>query len=88
MLLEMEHDVGLQALSQSEMDVLLAAHAVTETPGIAVSSDQIRRHDLASDIAQATYHRALRSLLAHGLLERAKGHKARFYVVRSDLIGN
>ncbi|WP_413717586.1 hypothetical protein [Silicimonas sp. MF1-12-2] len=87
MLRDMERDVGLQELTQSEMDVLLAAHAVTGDPGEAISSDQIRRHDLVSDIAQATFHRALRSLLSLGLLERADGHKARFYVVRGDLVG-
>lgn len=87
MLRDMERDVGLQELTQSEMDVLLAAHATSGVPGDAISSDQIRRHDLASDIAQATFHRALRSLLSQGLLEKADGHKARFYVVRSDLFG-
>ena len=88
MLREMERDVGLQELSTTEMDVFLAAHDVTNRPGEAVTSDQIRQHDLTSNLAQATYHRALRSLVRLGLLRKADGYKAGFYVVRGDLAGN
>jgi len=87
MLREMEHDVGLQDLTAMEMDVFLAAHAAhaaTGKAGTAVTSDQIRGHELASNLAQATYHRALRSLVALGLLEKAQGYKTRRYVVRTD----
>ncbi len=86
MLRKMEEDVGLDELTPAEMDVFLAAHAVTGKLGEAITSDQIRRHDLASGLAQATYHRALRSLVGLGLLEKAKGYKSRHYVVRADLI--
>lgn len=85
MLRDMERNVGLDALSPAEMDVLLAAHAVTAGLGEAVTSDQIRRHELASDIAQATYHRALRSLLKMGLIAKAEGYKSGRYVVQADL---
>lgn len=85
MLREMEHDVGLQDLTAMEMEVFLAAHAATGKAGTAITSDQIRGHELASNLAQATYHRALRSLLAMGLLEKAQGYKTRRYVVRADL---
>jgi hypothetical protein len=87
LLREMERDVGLQELSATEMDVFLAANAVAGDQGDAVTSDQIRNHDLASSLAQATYHRALKSLVNLGLLEKAKGYKSRVYVVRSDMIG-
>lgn len=87
-LLTMERDVGLQELSETELDVFLAAHAVTVKPGLAVSSERIRGHELVSGLAQATYHRALRSLLELGLLEKADGYKSRQYVVRSDLVGS
>lgn len=86
MLREMEADVGLDALTAAEMDVLLAAHSVTGELGEVVTSEQIRQHDLASGLAQATYHRALRSLVGLGLLEKARGYKARHYVVRADLV--
>lgn len=85
MLREMEQAVGLQELTAIEMDVFLAAHAVGGEPGAVVTSDQIRRHQLTSSLAQATYHRALRSLIAMGLLEKAEGYKTRHYVVRHDL---
>lgn len=86
MLREMEHDVGLQDLTPMEKDVFLAAHAATGKAGTAVTSDQIRGHELAANLAQATYHRALKSLLAMGLLEKAQGYKTRHYVVRTDFV--
>ena len=85
MLREMEHEVGLHTLTVVEMDVFLAAHALSGAHGEVVTSDDIRRHDLTSGIAQATYHRALRSLLSLGFLEKAEGYKSRHYLVRSDL---
>jgi len=85
MLREMEHEVGLHALTAVEMDVFLAAHALSGKGPEAVTSDEIRKHDLTAGIAQATYHRALRSLLSLGLLEKAEGYKSRHYLVRSDL---
>lgn len=86
MLRRMEEDIGLETLTPAELDVFLAAHAITEKLGQVVTSDQIRRHHLASGIAQATYHRALRSLVGSGLLEKAEGYKSRHYLVRTDLV--
>ena len=85
MLREMEHEVGLHTLTVVGMDVFLAAHALSGAHGEVVTSDDIRRHDLTSGIAQATYHRALRSLLSLGFLEKAEGYKSTHYLVRSDL---
>jgi len=84
MLYQMERDIGLDHLSRVERDVFLAAHALTSAPGAPVQSEQIRSHRLVQGIAQATYHRALKSLLEVGLLERAGGSRAKHYVVRSD----
>lgn len=86
MLREMEEDVGLSELTPAEMDVFLAAHAVTGKLGEVITSDKIRGHHLASGLAQATFHRALRSLVGSGLLEKAEGYRSRHYVVRADLI--
>ena len=88
MLRDMERDIGLERLTATELDVFLAAHAVTSEEGETVSSEQIRLHELVSELAQATYYRALRSLLKLGLLEKAEGYKARQYVVRSDRLGS
>ncbi|OSQ42801.1 hypothetical protein MGEO_20290 [Marivita geojedonensis] len=84
MLRTMEQDVGIEDLSCAELDVLLAAFAVTKMPGDAVTSDRIRHHDLAADIPQATYHRVLKSLLKRGLIDKAPGYKAGRYVVRGE----
>lgn len=84
MLFQMERDIGLDRLSPVERDVFLAAHALTAKPGDPVQSDQIRSHRLVQGIAQATYHRTLKSLLEMGFLERAGGTRAKHYVVCFD----
>lgn len=86
MLRQMERDVGLDDLSPAEKDVFQAAHRLTLAPGQLVQSDQIRSHQLVQGIAQATFHRALRSLLDLGFLERPEGARAKHYVVRTDLL--
>jgi hypothetical protein len=88
MLREMENDVGLDALTPVEMDVFLAAHALSGSRGAVITSDEIRKHHLTARIAQASYHRALRSLLSIGLLKKADGHKSKHYLVCSDLAGS
>ncbi|MEX0301510.1 MAG: hypothetical protein AB3N24_03720 [Leisingera sp.] len=84
MLFQMERDIGLDRLSPVERDVFLAAHSLTSDPGAPVKSDQIRSHRLVQGIAQATYHRTLKSLLDMGFLERAGGSRAKHYVVCFD----
>ena len=86
MLRELERDVGLDELSRTERDVLLAAHSLCDAPGDVISSEQIRGHQLLQPVAQATLYRAIRRLLGLGLLERASDTKARSYIVRSDLV--
>jgi len=85
LLLQMECDIGLEDLSRTERDVLLAAHAVARQNGGKITSDQIRSHDLARKLAQASYHRALKTLIEAGFLDKADGYKARHYVVRGDI---
>lgn len=87
MLLQLERDIGLDSLSRTERDVLLAAHSLCAQPGEIVSSDQIRNHALVANVAQATFYRAVKALLGAGLLEHAGQSKARAYVVRPDLVG-
>jgi hypothetical protein len=84
MLREMEHEVGLDALTPVEMDVFLAAYAISGSRGDVVTSGEIRMHNLTVGIAQASYHRALRSLLSIGLLKKADGHKSKHYLVCRD----
>jgi hypothetical protein len=56
MLREMEHEVGLDALTPVEMDVFLAAHALSGSREGVVTSDGIRKHDLTAGIAQRRPH--------------------------------
>lgn len=86
LLRDMERDVGLDKLSPSERDVFLAARSLTDQPGEVIGSDAIRSHKFVRSIAQATYHRALRTLVGRGMLARAEGTKAKSYVVASDII--
>ena len=79
---QMEREVGLDQLTPTDRDVYLAATNLTQDAGDVVASDAIRNHDLVISVAQATYHRSLRSLLSLGLLERAEGSRAKSYVVR------
>lgn len=88
MLREMEKDMGLRNLSGPEMDVLLAAHDVTQKSGDVVTSEQIRQHELVAEIAQATYHRALKSLQSMGFLVKANGSRAGRYVLQVTELDN
>jgi hypothetical protein len=81
LLYQMETDIGLIGLTAAERDVLLAAHAVSSEEGGVATSDGIRSHILASELPQASYHRALRHLLSAGLLQKAPGTKAGRYVI-------
>ncbi|WP_425050497.1 hypothetical protein [Psychromarinibacter sp. S121] len=87
MLLQLETDMGLSTLSRIERDVLLAAHSLSPAPGHVVSSTELRDHQLVQPVPQATFYRAVRTLLGLGLLERAADTRARAYVVRSDRVG-
>lgn len=85
---EMEKDVGFDELSTTERNILLVAYSFSSKREDIVKSSQIRNHDLVRLVPQATYHRALRSLLRHGFLERASNSKAKSYIVRTDLMSN
>ena len=81
MLVVLERELGLSDLSSSERDVLLAAHSLTDTRGQIVCSTDIRNHDLVRDLPPATYHRALRSLQERGLIRKARGARAKLYIL-------
>lgn len=83
LLLEMETALGLLHLSPNERDVLYAINEVSAGATRTVRSDAIRAHPLAAAIPQATYHRALKSLVLRGLVQHAPDTKAGSYVVPS-----
>ena len=80
----MERDLGLIALSHNEKDVLYAVQSVLAVSDGVAKSDEIRSHDLVRDMSQPTFHRALKSLLARGLLQHAPDTKAGSYVIKEQ----
>lgn len=81
LLFEMETTLGLVELSQNERDVLYAIREVVSGSTRAARSDAIRNHPLAAAIPQATYHRALKSLVQRGLVGHAPDTRAGQYVI-------
>ena len=81
LLFEMETTLGLVDLSQNERDVLYAINEVSGGAARAARSEAIRNHPLAAAIPQATYHRALKSLVQRGLVGHAPDTRAGQYVI-------
>lgn len=81
LLFEMETALGLVDLSQNERDVLYAIKEVANGPSRTARSEAIRNHPLAAAIPQATYHRALKSLVQRGLIGHAPDTRAGQYVI-------
>ena len=77
----METALGLVSLSPNERDVLYAINEVSAGSPRTARSEAIRLHPLAAGIPQATYHRALKSLVQRGLVAHAPDTKAGLYVV-------
>ncbi len=81
LLLEVETALGLVDLSANERDILYAINEVSVGSPRTARSESIRTHPLAAAIPQASYHRALKSLVHRGLVEHAPDTKAGLYVV-------
>lgn len=81
LLFEMETALGLVDLSPNERDVLYAINEVSTGSPKTARSEAIRNHPLAAAIPQATYHRALKSLVQRGLILHAPETRAGHYVV-------
>jgi predicted transcriptional regulator len=78
---EMEVELGLTDLPAIEKDVLYAIVETLEEVPSAARSETVRMNPLAAAIPQASYHRALRNLLAKGLIKRAPDTKAGRYIL-------
>jgi DNA-binding IclR family transcriptional regulator len=84
LLFEMESTLGLVDLSPNERDVLYAINEVCTGTPKAARSDAIRNHPLAASIPQATYHRALKSLVQRGMISHAPDTRAGHYVLSTE----
>lgn len=81
MLFQMEQDLGLGELSQNEKDILYAFRLVLGQAPLdtVIRADEVRKHPTVAGIKHATYHRALKSLLARGFIEHAPDRKTGAY---------
>lgn len=78
----MEEALGLRDLSVNERDVYYAIYEASTGSPRSARSEAIRAHPLAAQIPQATYHRALKSLVDLGLVAHAPDTKAGQYVIK------
>jgi len=83
LLFEMEGALGLRDLSVNERDVYYAIYEASSGTPRSARSEAIRAHPLAAQIPQATYHRALKSLVDLGLVSHAPDTKAGQYVINA-----
>lgn len=85
MLLRLEGELGLGDLSRFARELLYAMRDLAGL-GQLVKSADLRSHNLTVRMAQPTFHRALRELIAHGYLRHAKDTRARYYVVTTPAL--
>ena len=78
---EMEAELGLTDLPPIERDVLYAIVETLEGVLPVARSEIVRTNPLAAAIPQASYHRALRHLLARGLIAHAPDTRAGQYIL-------
>ena len=76
----MEASMGLQELSTAECDIYCAAGEISEEK-LAVTTDALMKHGLVEGISRPTFFRALKSLVARGLLVHDKGRMRGHYAV-------
>ena len=84
LLLGMEHELGIDDLSQNEKDVLYAVQIASSAGSGVARSDDIRNHILLRTMTQPTFHRSLKSLVKKGMVGHAPNTKAGSYVLVSD----
>ena len=77
----MERDLGLDDLSSTELDIFLAAQSLGGKCDDVITTTELRAHELVASFPPATYHRGLRALVERGYLNKAKGAKAKSYVL-------
>lgn len=82
LLWQMEVEVGLEQLSQSQRDVYYAACLVADEEKT-LHSEQVRQHPMVKPMARPTFYRALRDLVLEGYLEAVgEARSGRYRVAR------
>lgn len=81
LLFGLERDLGIDTLSQNELDILYAVRLLAVDSDGVIRSEAIRKHSLCAKIPTPTFHRGLRSLIDKGFVARAPKTRARAYVL-------
>jgi hypothetical protein len=81
LLLGLEEEVGLGALTQNEKDVFFASYTEIYLVGGTAKSVDIKKHALLIGMAQPTFRRCLKALIGRGLLALAPNTKAGSYTI-------
>ena len=89
LLLEMvagiQRDLGLDDVLPLERDILAVIGKLIEDGHDHVRTEMLMSHPLLADVPKASLHRALRSLVSHGLIRHADGYKTgRFVLVKKS----
>ena len=80
LLATMERDLGLEALSANELNVLYVVRLLCdESENSHAEASDIRQHTITRDMSQPTLNRTIRSLIEKGYLEKAPNYKAKRY---------
>lgn len=83
-ILAMERDFGVGHLSQNERDVLYAYQSAASRASdmVDIPTEHARREAIVSDMAHATFHRAVKRLVEFGFIERSPEKAMGFYRIR------
>lgn len=82
LLWQMEVEVGLERLSQSQRDVYYAACLVADEEKV-LHSEQVRHHPMVEPMARPTFYRALKELVEEGYFVAASEcRNGRYKIVR------
>ena len=83
LLYEMECDAGLDELSELERSILAVIDSIScARSGSTVVTEEIRGHVLLSNVAQATFYRALKSLRSKDFIAIAPNARSKSYILK------
>ncbi len=80
MLLSMEHEAGLDGLSEGQRDLYYAACLSADNLCL-VQSDELRKHPMLSRMPRSTFFRLLKELVSSGYLAPAGSQRSGQYAI-------
>lgn len=79
----MERDLGLNGMNGVQRDLLYAANLISDETGTFSSAD-LRKHDMARDLANLSYASGLEALVRSGLIDALPGQAGVYRLVRTQ----